>query len=105
MPLRRAGTVPSAASATAPDVAHYAAKSGALRYVRGTSLTSVNPRPVGADQPDVLNCAQVNLGIVMRSAIAATLVIAASAAFAQAQTGAVTGVKPKPVTTVPVRPA
>jgi peptidoglycan hydrolase-like protein with peptidoglycan-binding domain len=41
----------------------------------------------------------------MRSAIAATLVIVASAAFAQAQTGAVTGVKPKPVTTVPIRPA
>jgi hypothetical protein len=41
----------------------------------------------------------------MRSAIAATLVIVASAAFAQAQTGAAPGVKPKPVTTVPIRPA
>jgi peptidoglycan hydrolase-like protein with peptidoglycan-binding domain len=41
----------------------------------------------------------------MRSAIAATLVIVASAVSAQAQTGAVTGVRPKPVTTVPIRPA
>jgi peptidoglycan hydrolase-like protein with peptidoglycan-binding domain len=41
----------------------------------------------------------------MRSAIAATFVIVASAVSAQAQTGAVTGVKPKPVTTVPIRPA
>ncbi|MEA2889834.1 MAG: hypothetical protein QOI05_627 [Bradyrhizobium sp.] len=44
----------------------------------------------------------------MRSAIAATLVIVASAASAQAQTSgpaAVTGVKPKPVATVPIRPA
>ncbi|HXO70309.1 MAG TPA: serine protease [Bradyrhizobium sp.] len=41
----------------------------------------------------------------MRSAIAATLVILASAVSAQAQTGAVTGVKPKPVATVPIRPA
>jgi peptidoglycan hydrolase-like protein with peptidoglycan-binding domain len=40
----------------------------------------------------------------MRSAIAATLVLA-SAVSAQAQTGAVTGVKPKPVATVPIRPA
>jgi peptidoglycan hydrolase-like protein with peptidoglycan-binding domain len=41
----------------------------------------------------------------MRSAIAATLVIVASAVSAQAQTGATTGIKPKPVATVPVRPA
>jgi peptidoglycan hydrolase-like protein with peptidoglycan-binding domain len=40
----------------------------------------------------------------MRSAIAATLVIVAAAVSAQAQTAAVTGVKPKPVTTVPIRP-
>jgi peptidoglycan hydrolase-like protein with peptidoglycan-binding domain len=40
----------------------------------------------------------------MRSLIAATIVIVASAS-AQAQTGAVTGIKPKPVTTVPIRPA
>jgi len=42
----------------------------------------------------------------MRSVIAATIVIVASAS-AQAQTSstAVTGVKPKPVTTVPIRPA
>jgi len=42
----------------------------------------------------------------MRSVIAATIVIVASAS-AQAQTSstAVTGIKPKPVTTVPIRPA
>ncbi len=76
-----------------------------LRCVRGTS---VNPRPVVADQADVLNCVRVNVGIVMRSAIAATLVIVAMATSAQAQpsgTAAVAGVKPKPVTTVPIRPS
>jgi peptidoglycan hydrolase-like protein with peptidoglycan-binding domain len=41
----------------------------------------------------------------MRSAIAATLVLVAMAVSAQAQTGAVTGIKPKPVATVPIRPA
>jgi peptidoglycan hydrolase-like protein with peptidoglycan-binding domain len=44
----------------------------------------------------------------MRSAIAATLMIIAAAASAQAQTSgtaAATGIKPKPVTTVPIRPA
>ena len=41
----------------------------------------------------------------MRSMLAATLVIMAAGVSAQAQTGAVTGVKPKPVTTVPIRPA
>jgi peptidoglycan hydrolase-like protein with peptidoglycan-binding domain len=44
----------------------------------------------------------------MRSAIAATFVIVATAASAQAQTSgtaAVTSVKPKPVITVPIRPA
>jgi peptidoglycan hydrolase-like protein with peptidoglycan-binding domain len=41
----------------------------------------------------------------MRSVLAATFVIVASAVSAQAQTGAVTGVRPKPVTTVPIRPA
>ena len=44
----------------------------------------------------------------MRSAVAATFVIVAMAVSAQAQTSgtaAVTGVKPKPVATVPVRPA
>ena len=65
----------------------------------------MNPHPVGADQADVLNYARVNTGIVMRSVIAATLMIVAAAVSAQAQTGAVTGIKPKPVATVPVRPA
>jgi peptidoglycan hydrolase-like protein with peptidoglycan-binding domain len=37
--------------------------------------------------------------------LAATLVLMATAVSAQAQTGAVTGIKPKPVTTVPIRPA
>jgi peptidoglycan hydrolase-like protein with peptidoglycan-binding domain len=41
----------------------------------------------------------------MRSMLAATIVLVASALSAQAQTGAVAGVKPKPVTTVPIRPA
>jgi peptidoglycan hydrolase-like protein with peptidoglycan-binding domain len=41
----------------------------------------------------------------MRSAIAATFVIVAWAVSAQAQSGAVTGIKPKSVTTVPIRPA
>jgi peptidoglycan hydrolase-like protein with peptidoglycan-binding domain len=44
----------------------------------------------------------------MRSAIAATLIIVAAAVSAQAQTSATTaatGIKPKPVATVPIRPA
>jgi len=41
----------------------------------------------------------------MRSMLAATFVIMAAGASAQAQTGAVAGIKPKPVTTVPIRPA
>ena len=41
----------------------------------------------------------------MRSVIAATLIIVACAVSAQAQTGAVTGIKQKPVATVPIRPA
>jgi peptidoglycan hydrolase-like protein with peptidoglycan-binding domain len=41
----------------------------------------------------------------MRSMLAATLVVMATAVSAQAQTGAVAGIKPKPVTTVPIRPA
>ena len=41
----------------------------------------------------------------MRSMLAATFVIMAAGVSAQAQTGAVAGIKPKPVTTVPVRPA
>jgi peptidoglycan hydrolase-like protein with peptidoglycan-binding domain len=44
----------------------------------------------------------------MRSMLAATLIFVAAASSAQAQmsgTAAVTGVKPKPVTTVPIRPA
>jgi hypothetical protein len=68
---------------------------------------AVNPRPVGADQADVLNWVRVNLGIVMRSVIAATFVLVASAVSAQAQMTApsAAGARPKPVTTVPVRPA
>src|SRR5882757_7622356 len=45
---------------------------------------------------------------VMRSMLAATLIFVAAAASAQAQTSgtaAVTGIKPKPVATVPIRPA
>jgi peptidoglycan hydrolase-like protein with peptidoglycan-binding domain len=65
----------------------------------------MNPRPVVADQADVLNYARVNTGIVMRSMLAATFVIMAAGVSAQAQTGAVAGIKPKPVITVPIRPA
>src|SRR3954454_5392991 len=65
----------------------------------------VNPRPVVADQADVLNCAGVNTGIVMRSMLAATLVIMAAGVSAQAQTSAVPGLKPNRATTVPTRPA
>src|SRR6266566_6790968 len=45
---------------------------------------------------------------VMRSMLTATLIFVAAGASAQAQmsgTAAVTGVKPKPVTTIPIRPA
>jgi peptidoglycan hydrolase-like protein with peptidoglycan-binding domain len=41
----------------------------------------------------------------MRSMLTATLMIVAAGISAQAQTGVVAGVKPKPVTTVPIRPA
>src|ERR1700681_3357491 len=41
----------------------------------------------------------------MRSMLTATLMIVAAGISAQAQTGVVAEVKPKPVTTVPVRPA
>src|SRR5882757_10832302 len=41
----------------------------------------------------------------MRSMLAATMMIVAAGISAQAQTGTVAGVKPKPVTTVPIRPA
>src|SRR3981189_3815688 len=46
--------------------------------------------------------------LVMRSMLTATLIFVAAGASAQAQmagTAAVTGVKPKPGTTVPIRPA
>src|SRR5216683_236689 len=46
--------------------------------------------------------------LVMRSMLAATLIFVAAASSAQAQmsgTAAVAGVKPKPVTTIPIRPA
>src|SRR5664279_6487700 len=48
------------------------------------------------------------LGFVMRSMLTATLIFVAAGASASAQmsgTATVTGVKPKPVTTVPIRPA
>jgi peptidoglycan hydrolase-like protein with peptidoglycan-binding domain len=41
----------------------------------------------------------------MRSMLTATLMIVAAGVSAQAQTGTAAGVKPKPVTTVPIRPA
>lgn len=66
----------------------------------------MNPRAVVADRADVLNCVCVNLRIVMRSVIAASLVMVTTACAAQAQTAPpAAAVKPKPVVTVPVRPA
>jgi peptidoglycan hydrolase-like protein with peptidoglycan-binding domain len=83
----------------------------------------VNRDAIVADQADVLNWPDVNdrstipfipapvaLGFVMRSVLSATLMVAAAiwATSAQAQmttTPSMAGTKPKPVTTVPVRPA
>jgi peptidoglycan hydrolase-like protein with peptidoglycan-binding domain len=53
---------------------------------------------------DVLYCARVNTGIVMRSMLAATLMLISAGISAQAQTPSVTGARPKPLTTLPVRP-
>jgi hypothetical protein len=73
----------------------------------GTAL--LNPHPAVTDPADVLHLADVNRypGHVMRSWLTATWMIAAATA-AQAQTTsprAVPGAKPKPVATVPIRPA
>ncbi len=61
------------------------------------------------DPADVLNCRKINrrlhTGHVMRSMLSATaMILLASAAHAQAPAPSAP-VKPKPVTTVPVRPA
>jgi hypothetical protein len=43
MPLRRTGTVPNTGVRDGPgSAAHHAAKSGALRCVRGTELGQIN---------------------------------------------------------------
>jgi peptidoglycan hydrolase-like protein with peptidoglycan-binding domain len=81
-------------------------------------IGSLNRRAVGADQADVLNWPEVNdrskhhLGFVMRSVLRAIWMIAASILAvsvvpAQAQLTAPTtaGARPKPVATVPIRPA
>src|SRR5438552_4747869 len=44
-------------------------------------------------------------GLVMRSMLTATLMIVAAGFSAQAQTGGAAAAKPKPVATVPIRPA
>src|SRR3954463_10122456 len=72
---------------------------------------SVNHGAVGADQADVLNCALLKVPrLLMRSMLAATLIFLAAGACtqqsAQAQmTPPINGIKPKPVATVPIRPA
>ena len=75
---------------------------------RSVNHRFLNPRPVVADQADVLNCAHVNdhPRFVMRSMLTATLIFVAAAASAQAQIRppSTAGAKPKPVATVPVRP-
>jgi peptidoglycan hydrolase-like protein with peptidoglycan-binding domain len=73
----------------------------------------LNPRPVVADQADVLNCRHVNdpgtwaSRLVMRSMLTATLMFVAAGASAQAQMTppSTAGAKPKPVATIPIRPA
>ena len=86
------------------------------------SQNFLNRGAVGADQADVLNWRDVNdrsaiplqfsSGFVMRSVLSATLMVAASvfalsgpSAQAQMTPPSTAGAKPKPVTTVPVRPA
>jgi hypothetical protein len=73
----------------------------------------LNPRPVVTDQADVLNCRHVNdpgtwaSRLVMRSMLTATLMFVAAGASAQAQMTppSTVGAKPKPVVTIPIRPA
>src|SRR6476659_1274090 len=97
--------------------------------MRKESIASLNRGVVVADQADVLNWQDVNdrsnilstacnasskfsLGFVMRSALSATLTVAASifvilgtSAQAQSTPPATAGTKPKTVTTKPIRPA
>src|SRR6185295_6568006 len=82
--------------------------------------SSLNRGAVVADQADVLNWPDVNdrspipsfivSGFVMRSVLSATLMVAAAlwgtSALAQMTTPSSTaGARPKPVTTIPIRPA
>src|SRR3977135_4586739 len=56
----------------------------------------------------LIRCASMDPRFVMRSMLTATLIFVTAGASAQAQmsgTAAVTGVKPKPVATIPIRPA
>src|SRR5471032_1225142 len=56
----------------------------------------------------LIACCSMYPRLLMRSMLAATLILVAAGASAQAQmsgTAAVTGVKPKPLTTIPIRPA
>jgi len=69
-----------------------------------------NPAAAVSDQAFMVICAKLNRratrgGIVMRSMLAATLMIASASGLAMAQTPPASGVKPKPVVTTPVRPA
>src|SRR5258708_3101359 len=91
--------------------------------MRDGPVGSLNPSAIVADQADVLNWPDVNdrstipfriascasLGFVMRSVLSATLMVAAAmwgtSAQAQMTTSPSTaGTKPKPVTTIPIRP-
>src|SRR3978361_607637 len=77
------------------------------RYGRG-GQHSLNHRMVVADQADVLNYGLCNgPGLVMRSLLTATLMFvpAASARAKRPGPAGMPGVKPKPVATVPIRPA
>src|SRR6266436_1227628 len=90
--------------------------------MREGPVGSLNPSAIVADQADVLNWPNINdrstipfipapvvLGFVMRSVLSATLMVAAAmwGTSAQAQMAtppSTAGTKPKPVTTIPIRP-
>src|ERR1700675_2724591 len=79
----------------------------ALQNLSGSCC--LNHRIPVAYQADVVNCALFNgrSRFLMRSMLTATLMLVAAGASASAQMTAPTaaGTKPKPVTTVPIRPA
>src|SRR5258708_26042821 len=90
--------------------------------MREGPVGSLNPSAIVADQADVLNWPNINdrstipfipapvvLGFVMRSVLSATLMVAAAMWGTSAQAKVATppstsGTKPKPFTTIPIRP-